>query len=301
MNKLIVIFLLSLLTSSCLFQGKQRQRPYAESNEESEIVYDGSIINDSIEGPDWLEKIPLSDDLLDVNITDDPAEKKKKKKKVSKNEFFGVKTKKGFAKRGMANDLQVETYRFIAELPPPPDNYVRDYHWYDIEKREVSRNRDVADKKGFLLHGSYQRSIGGDIVEEGMFYKGLKHGRWLLYNRDFELVDKEYYYKGWPIESEIVWYDGSQNKMKEITPIEYGEREGNFYIFHENGQIAVAGQYRFDSRVGLWTEYYRMQRRPKRQIQYSPDPFDKNFQPYIVKEWDEQGNLIYETQTPPAF
>jgi len=30
-----------------------------------------------------------------------------------------------------------------------------------------------------------------------------------------------------------------RKKLKEIIPIEYGERDGYYYLFHENGQVAV--------------------------------------------------------------
>jgi hypothetical protein len=292
-------FLLLILLASCIGNKPKRQKPYANRPEYADLTFNNAdeaiFALDSLDSANLVKQYLLPGEEEDPFMVQDPKKKKKSKKaKPKKNEFYGIKTKRGFTRSGMKDDLVIETFHFIPELPPPPNPYIRDYWWYDIERREVSRNREVANKKGYILHGPYQRSIGGNIVEEGNFFKGLKHGRWMLYNRDFIVQNKSNYYMGWPLESEFEFYDVSDQRIRQILPIEYGEREGNFYIFHDNGQLAVSGQYRFNQRVGVWTEYYRQQRRAKRQIQYSPDPFDREFRPYIIREWDERGNLIYE-------
>ena len=67
-------------------------------------------------------------------------------------------------------------------------------------------------------------------------------------------------------------------------------------IFHEDGRVAVVGEYKFGEKVGLWTEYWNEtgdQTIRKREIQYQEKPFSKNFRPYIRAEWDRDGNLIY--------
>jgi antitoxin component YwqK of YwqJK toxin-antitoxin module len=297
-NFVPIIFLgLLLLTQSCFLGQKKRMRPYAELPDYNVSVTDQLnsplMAIDSLDSAGLVNQYLLPDEFEAAFMAEDPASQKKKKVKASKKEFMGIRFKKGFTKTGAKEDENIETFGFLQELPPPPNPYLRDYYWLDIERNEISRNRDVADKRGYVLHGPYERSIGGDIIEKGQFYKGLKHGRWIIYNRNFILQDKITYYMGWPLESEFAYY-ANDSKVKSILPIEYGEKEGNFYLFHENGQLAVSGQYRFDQKVGVWTEYYRQQRRTKRQIQYSPDPFDKKFKPYIIREYDERGNLIYE-------
>jgi antitoxin component YwqK of YwqJK toxin-antitoxin module len=293
-----IVFIVVLASlSSCSFLAKKRQLPYANDDIAFTDLELGDISPDSVsEGTlSWLDKLPMPES---IQLQDEPTEAKDKKKtkakKPKKNEFFGLKTKRGYAKRGIGSDQIIESFRFISELPGPEDPYIRDYYWYDIERREVSRNRDISNKKGYVLHGQYQRFIGGDLVEEGLFYKGVKQGRWIQYARNGHLVNKQYFHRGWPVESEVVWYDAAKNRIRAITPIEYGEKEGNFFAFHDNGQIAVSGQYRFNERVGIWTEYYRQQRRPKREIQYAPEPFNSDFRPYVVREWDDRGNVVYE-------
>ena len=302
-QSLIIILVSMLLLQSCLFGSKKRTRPYADMPEYSYIdIKPDSTLRAPVVMLDSLDSAAMVMQFMNPDrfeedgfMADDPGKKKTKKAKQKRNVHFGLKTNRGVTNRGMKNDETVETFSYLAELPPPPNPYLRDYWWYDLERKEVSRNRDITNKKGYVLHGPYERSIGGNIVEQGQFYKGLKHGRWVLYNRDFILQDKLTYYMGWPMESQFSYHD-SGSKVKEIVPVEYGEREGNYYLFHDNGQLAVSGQYRFNQRVGVWTEYYRQQRRTKRQIQYSPDPFDRSFQPYIIREYDERGNLIFERE-----
>ena len=80
--------------------------------------------------------------------------------------------------------------------------------------------------------------------------------------------------------------------MKEITPIEWGEKDGYYYRFFENGQIAISGEYRWNQRVGDWTEYYPNKRR-KKIISYPKKPFEQTFTPYVKAEWNEKGKQIY--------
>lgn len=284
-------------------------RPYADMPDYSLNSLPGDeeaiplIAIDSLDSAGIVNQFLLPEEFENTFMAEDPASQKKKKAKASKKEFMGIRFKRAFTKTGRKEEENIETFGILQELPAPPNPYLRDYYWFDTERNEVSANRDISNKRGYVLHGPYERSVGGDIVEKGQYYKGLKHGRWVTYNRNFMLQDKTTYYMGWPLESEFSYYD-SGDKVKSILPIEYGEKEGNFYLFHDNGQLAVSGQYRFDRKVGVWTEYYRQQRRTKRQIQYSPDPFDKDFKPYLIREYDERGNLIYERAgagSPPAF
>jgi antitoxin component YwqK of YwqJK toxin-antitoxin module len=115
----------------------------------------------------------------------------------------------------------------------------------------------------------------------------------MTYKRDSVLENKEKYFRGWPKESLVSYYDpGERKKMKEITPIEYGEKDGYYYRFYENGQMAVAGEYRYDRKVGDWTEYYPNKQR-KKIISYAKDWHDDEFKPYIKIEWNDKGKEIY--------
>ena len=81
--------------------------------------------------------------------------------------------------------------------------------------------------------------------------------------------------------------------MKEIIPIEYGEKEGYYYYFHNNGRKAVEGEFHWDEPVGDWVEYYATGRR-KKVVRYSKDPHDDEYRPFTWKEWNRKGKLIYQ-------
>lgn len=218
----------------------------------------------------------------------------KKKKKVKKKVFYGIKTKKGFTRKGYGDRVTYELFYFLKKAEKP-QTFVRDVYWFDFTRKEIRRTSPSGfdPKKGVLLHGPYKQIQGNVVLKEGIYYKGTRHGRWLEYNRDSVLVDKSKYFRGWPKESVVSYYDPSERKkMKEITPIEYGEKEGFYYRFYENGQMAVSGEYRWDQKVGDWTEYYPGNKR-KKIIAYPKEPFAKDVKPYIKVEWNDKGKEVY--------
>lgn len=235
---------------------------------------------------------------LDFEKEEEPVSKKKKK--VKKRVYYGLKTKKGFTRKGQGDRIMLELFYYLKE-PQMPQTFVRDIYWYDFTRREIRKTTTFDPKKGVLLHGPYERRQGDVIVEKGIFYRGTKHGRWMKYQqRDSTLLDKERYYQGWPKESLVSYYDPAQRKkMKEMTPIEYGEKEGYYYYFHENGKVAVLGEYQWNYRVGDWTEYYANGNR-KKIIAYPKEPFDENTKPYIKAEWNEKGKEIYRNNKMAA-
>jgi antitoxin component YwqK of YwqJK toxin-antitoxin module len=215
-----------------------------------------------------------------------------KKKKPKKKVFYGVKTKKAFTRKGFGEKVTYEIFYYLKK-PEKPQTFARDIYWYDYDRREIRKTSTFDPAKGVLLHGPYKKKQGELLLEEGIFYKGTKHGRWMKYNRDSTLTDKEKYFRGWPKESVVTYYDPlERKKMKEITPIEYGEKEGYYYAFHENGTLAVSGEFKWDQKVGDWTEYYQTGKR-KKIITYSKEPFDKSIRPFIRAEWNEKGKEIY--------
>jgi antitoxin component YwqK of YwqJK toxin-antitoxin module len=228
---------------------------------------------------------------LDFDEKEEEPESKKKKK-VKKRVYYGLKTKKGFTRKGYGNRVTYELFYYLKK-PQAPQSFARDLYWYDFARKEIRKTTTFDPSKGVLLHGPYEKRQGELIIQKGIFYKGSKHGRWLSYNKDSVLTDKEKYYKGWPKESEVVYYDPHERKkMKEITPIEFGEKEGYYYKFYETGQVAVTGEYKFDQKVGDWTEYYPNNRR-KKIITYRKEPFDDEVKPYVKVEWNEKGKEIY--------
>lgn len=235
---------------------------------------------------------------LDFEKEEEPVGTKKKKK-VKKKVYYGIKTKKGFTRKGEGERITYELFYYLKKAQKP-ETFVRDIYWYDYTRHEIRRTSTFDPEKGVLLHGPYEKRQGQVVLVKGIFYKGTKHGRWLTYQRDSVLTDKERYYQGWPKESLVSYYDPTQRKhMKEMTPIEYGEKEGYYYFFHENGKIAIQGEYQWDQRVGDWTEYYANGIR-KKIIAYPKEPFDEAVTPYVKVEWNEKGKEIYRNNKMAA-
>lgn len=229
---------------------------------------------------------------LDEEI-DEPIVTKKKKRK--KKVFYGLKTKKGFTRKGYGDRVVIELFYYL-KTQDKPNQFVRDIYWYDFTRREIRKTNNFDPSKGVLLHGPYKRMQGDQLLEEGIFYKGTKHGRWMQFDRENLLTDKAKYYKGWPKESLVVYYDPAERtKVKEIIPVEFGEREGYYYQFHENGGIAVTGEYKWDNKVGEWIENYPNGRR-KKIIIFPDDPFDHEQNPFIRSEWNEKGKEVYSNR-----
>jgi len=227
---------------------------------------------------------------LDFQKEEEPVNTKKKK--VKKKVYYGIKTKKGFTRRGEGDRVTVELFYYLKKAESP-EIFVRDIYWYDYTRHEIRKTTTFDPKKGVLLHGPYEKRQGQVVLEKGIFYKGTKHGRWMKYLRDSTLVDKERYYRGWPKESLVSYYDPAQRqRMKEMIPIEYGEKEGYYYFFHDNGMVAIQGEYQWDTRVGDWTEYYANGKR-KKIITYPKEAFDDTMRPYTKAEWNEKGKEVY--------
>jgi antitoxin component YwqK of YwqJK toxin-antitoxin module len=230
---------------------------------------------------------------LDLEKEDEEGEKKKKKKKRKKNVFYGYKTKKGFTRSGYGNNVTVEIFHYLKNYVEP-DHYVPEIYWFDFRRKRIRNTGNIDKKYGRILHGPYKKIKGEQVIEEGIYYVGAKHGRWVKYDGNDVLIDKKKYFKGWPKESLVKFYDEDRKKLKEVIPVIYGERQGDYYYFHENGEIAVKGQYKYGEKVGKWTEYYDVRRRAKKQIQYKPDPYIENFTPHVVKEWNRRGQVTFE-------
>lgn len=270
----------------------------------SALAQDGETLDDLFE---TKYETPLTIDLengVEEEETDEYAkdedESDKKKKKVNPKIYYGIKTKRGFAKTGFGNRTVVELFFMLKDKDyVDPDPYARDFYWYDFKKKKIVNSTRV--KKGYagVLHGHYTKKLGDQVLEEGYFYKGMKHGRWVRYNRHDILQDKEIYWKGWTQQSKLSYYDFDRSQLKEVIPIHYGEREGEYFAYHSNGNLAVIGHYKFDQKVGIWREYYP-NTRVKREVKYPLEPFDFDSPPVIIKEWDEEGHIIYDRSKQEA-
>lgn len=232
---------------------------------------------------------------LTIELKEEPEEEvAAKKKKVKPNTFFGIRTRKGFTRTGFGDDMVFELFHTLREYEGPPA-YARDFYWYDYKKKKIVNSLRVDPKYAAVLHGPYEKVKGDQVLESGYFFKGMKHKRWVRFNTNDILQDKKYYWKGWPQESRMLYYDFARTKLKEVVPVHFGEKDGEYWAFHPDGTVAVRGNYKHDYKVGMWREYYP-NGRVKREMQYPEDPFDFEVASVILREWDRNGQKMYDRE-----
>ena len=164
---------------------------------------------------------------IDLEEEEEEDETQRKKKKPKKNVYYGIKTKKGYTRVGYGDNTTVEIFHYLKEWIEP-DSYVQDIYWFDFRRKKI-RNTGTIDKKyGRILHGPYSKIRGGQLIEKGIYYVGTKHGRWVRLDKNDILIDKRKFYKGWPKESLVKFYDDDRKKLKEVIPVVYGEVEGDY-------------------------------------------------------------------------
>lgn len=290
------LFLMSMKNTFCLFLLIQISS--FQLFAQAEVTSDSTsfdIFGDVEDGFSLINESPLTLNMeRELELSEEAKDAQKRKEQRRKRKvFYGIKTKKGFSRRGQGERVELEIFYYLKE-PIDTDPYVPEVWWYDFTRRRIRNTGKMEDKRGVILHGPYKKIVGEQIVEEGIFYKGTKHGRWTKFDRNDILLDKRKYYKGWQKESKVRYYDDKQTKLKEVVPILYGKLDGIYYYFHENGTVAIRGEYKENKKVGKWTEYYSFMRRRKKEIQYPSDPYDTSYQPFISKEWDRGNKLVYE-------
>jgi antitoxin component YwqK of YwqJK toxin-antitoxin module len=221
-------------------------------------------------------------------------QEKKRKKKADKRYFMGDRVARGFVKSGGRGDREVvETFSYLVEHKDP-DPYAPEKFYYDSKDRKLYKTRnEVNPDRHKVLHGAYKKELGGEVVEEGYFYAGTKHLRWERYNRNGILLSKEHFEKGFLRDAVVTYYEGTK-KIKEVIPYAYGEVQGTYYRFYENGQLEWSGQYQKGRKVGVWVKHYDFRARRQYEYQYPKTPYEPKAEPYLVKQYDRHGTLIFE-------
>lgn len=223
-------------------------------------------------------------------------EEKKKKRKPSKRYFMGYKVSRGFVKSGGKGERQlVETFSYLPAYEAP-NPYSPEKYYFDVKKEKVYKTSGEVDPAKYkVLHGPYKRRQGKQVVEEGYFYVGTKHLRWERYRNDenHTLIDKRHFEKGLQRDAEITYWEGTKN-IKEVIPHEYGQVQGMYYRFYENGQLEWSGQYEKGRKVGIWIKHYNFRNRRHYEFQYPKTAYDAPAEPELVKEYDRHGTTIFE-------
>ncbi|MCS6821340.1 MAG: hypothetical protein NZ551_05655 [Microscillaceae bacterium] len=238
---------------------------------------------------------------------DNIAEKKivetKKRKKRKPKMYANVRVKRGVIRKISGSTITVEFFHVAKKQQLlPQDKFLREIYYYNPKKKTIQygdyhlvTNKIKGGEKWVLLHGAYQKIVNNELREEGFFNHGAKDGIWEEYEPyqgEMVLKEKIKYNKGWYAEAQITYFDEAEGKIKEIIPILHNQKNGKYILYYENGNIAKEGYYQYDVPVGIWREYYPNQKR-KKEIKY-PNNFYEAIQPYILREWNEKGELIYD-------
>lgn len=313
-------FLLFLLTTSIGFCQIPMAKTRAERKAERKTMTLEERIEDAlpvdVSLPSASAKLPGSDNISSIEdakkyFTEtlpgygaDVKKKAKKKKEELKKlreksfngkEFENFKVEKQIYKRGSSSRMTyIEFYTLDQKAEPSP--YHRILTWYDTKRKRITDAIARDRSTNLLLHGPYKEYRGENLVKEGFYYLGQKHGRWVSYDKDFILLDKETYHKGYLEESIISYYDTDSTKIKEIIPVLYGEKTGEYLLYHKEGTLATEGFLEDGVRIGKWVEYYPTGNRRKKEWQYGATAYDK-VEPTLLREYDESGRLIYEHDT----
>jgi len=222
-----------------------------------------------------------------------------RKKKPKKRMFYGVMTRKAFIKKQTGRKVSYETFYYLKrgqDVQP----YVKDIYWFHTKKKKIFIGVINPKDKAFakILHGPYKKMTDGKVEEEGIFYFGSKHGRWMyekLSGEEMLVTDKDKFYKGFPKESIFSYFDVDKTKIKEVVPQKNGDKHGEYCKFSETGNLLSEGKYEYNVKIGKWTDYFDTNKRKmKRQIQYAKTWDEKEFQPYTLIEYDEKGKVIYD-------
>ena len=231
---------------------------------------------------------------LKKTLKDVKKEIKSLKKEFNGRDFEGIKVEKQLIRQGTGNNMTFLEFYTLKEFTQP-NSYNRHLFWYDRKANRIvegiGRDRATND----LMHGPYKKYLGDLVVEEGWYYLGAKDGRWELYDKNYNLLNKEYYERGFYQDSEISFYDERQIKIKDVKPKFYGKVTGEYLKFNESGTLAEQGMMDDSVKIGRWVEYYPTGYRRKKEIQYGKDCYDTAFESYIVYEYDEKGKITFES------
>ncbi len=226
------------------------------------------------------------------------AERKRKKalSKLAKVEYEGIPMTTVTVKHGSGDRATFEVFH-VLKAYQPINPYVRSVNirWYDTKTKRLSSSVIKNKERSLPLHGSYQKFSGEELIEEGYYFEGVRHGRWVKYDAKYTLIDKSIWNKGFPAESQIAYYDSTHKKIKEVVPIMFGEVDGEFLEFYDEGQLKAIGKYENGKRVGRWIEYYQYRRQRKEEVQYPKNSWDDDFEPFVIREWDDKGKLTYDS------
>lgn len=231
---------------------------------------------------------------ISKTFKDVKKELKSLKKDFNGKDYEGLKVQKQLIRQGSGNSLTFFEFYTLKDFTQP-NPYNRHLFWFDHKANRIvegiGRDRETND----LMHGPYKKYLGDLVVEEGWYYLGTKDGRWESYDKNYNLLNKEYYERGFYQDSEISYYNEKQAKIKEVKPKLYGKVTGEYFSFYESGTLAEQGFMDDSVKVNKWVEYYPTGNRRKKETQFGKDCYDTSFESYILYEYDERGKITFES------
>lgn len=272
-----------------------------------------------------VEKLEDIDELDFKEEKEFELKEKKQKRKV----YYGKKTKKGFTKSGTGQNQVIEIFHYLKKWEEP-NPYVKDIYWLDARKLKIVKSKKYDPQYSKILHGPYKKMINEVIIEEGIYYVGTKHGRWVEYSKpkDYKfrtgdrdkkgrnefgdkiiiegsdtvltyqlLESKEKYNRGWPKYAKLSYYDAQKEKLKEVLPYDRDKKlNGDYYSYFENGKIQIRGAMINGQKVGEWTEYQLVRGRVRRLKETTYPDFPETTPPdgRVTALWDEKGEVVFD-------
>ena len=218
------------------------------------------------------------------------------KKTSPKDEYASIKTERRLGNYGSGTrntQEEINVVKYVEDEAVSP--YVAEIWWFDPAQSRIVTGSLKENKSAQVCHGPFRRIVNQNVTEQGYFYMGAKDGRWETYGPDGELLNKQDYHHGFPVESPVSYYDTEQKKIKEVIPIVYGKVRGQYRAFYASGNVKEEGMLDDSIRVGRWREYYEFGSggRLKKEWRYGKDKFDSK-EPELVQERDAKGKIIYQ-------
>ena len=242
-----------------------------------------------------LEKFIDAKDRVKAAMKELDKAKKNRSRKKQKGVWFGKKTEKAVIKTKRGRRTIVEKFTYIKKYERPPI-YTGDIFYFvkDKKKKKLVKTENRKLRDAYLLHGHYIKTMSGQTLEEGYFFKGVKHGRWEKFSTDYTRIDKRTYIKGFGEETEFLYFDEKKKRIKSITSFHKGYKDGIYLSFFETGRPKVTGQHEEGFEVGKWMEYRDTQRFPRYRQTYRRTP-GRPFKPRttkVLRQWDKKGKLF---------
>jgi antitoxin component YwqK of YwqJK toxin-antitoxin module len=216
------------------------------------------------------------------------------KKEFNGRDYEGIRVQKQLIRQGSGNSLTFHEF-YTLRTYQQPNPYNRHIYWYDHKANRIVEGIGRDKENNDLMHGPYKKYLGDLLVEEGWYYLGAKDGRWETFDKNYILLNKEYYNKGFLQDSEISYFDETKTKIKEVKPKSYGKNTGEYLLFNESGTLSQQGMFDDSVKVGLWIDYYPLGGKRKKETQYGKDCYDKAFETFVAREYDEKGKLTFES------